>query len=113
MYPHISISELYSMKNKRDTKKNDIFILIIEKCHTKIRKIAQQGGMNLFYEIPPILLGYPLYNINECIEYVVDALRKNGLLVQILPHPNNFTIYISWKPTDIKEKKQLTTSKFI
>lgn len=101
------------MKNKRDTKKNQIFILIIEKCHTKIRKVAEQGGMNVFYEIPPILLGYPLYNINECIEYVVDALRKNGLLVQILPHPNNFTIYISWKPTDIKEKKQLTTSKFI
>lgn len=112
MYPQISISELYTMKNKKDEIKTNTFNIIIEKCHAKIKTIAAQGGMNIFYEIPHLLLGLPLYDINECIEYVTDGLRKNGLLVQTLPYPNNFTLYISWKPTDVKVKKQLTSSRF-
>lgn len=111
-YPQISISELYSMKNKKDKIKFNTFDVILGKCHAKIKNIAGQGGMNIFFEVPFVLLGYPLYDINECIDYIVDALRKNGLLVQILPHPNHNTIYISWKPTDIHMKKQLTSSKF-
>lgn len=111
MYPQISISELYQLKNKRDKIKTNTFNVILEKCHLKIKNIAEHGGMNIFYEIPYVLLGYPLYNINECIEYIVDALRKNGMLVQILPKPNNNTLYISWKPSDVSMKKQLQSSK--
>ena len=112
--PQISIADLYSMKNKKDKIKTNTFNVIIEKCHSKIKHIAQQGGMEVFYEIPYVLIGYPLYNITECIDYVVDSLRKNGLLVQILPHPNDTTVYISWKPTDVpggSSRKQLTSSK--
>jgi hypothetical protein len=112
MYPQLSISELYTMKNKKDEIKTNTFNIIIEKCHAKIKTIAAQGGMNIFYEIPHVLLGYPLYNVNECLEYVIAGLRKNGLLVQTLPYPNNFTIYISWKPVDVKVKKQLTSTRF-
>lgn len=111
-YPQISISELYSLKSKKDKIKLNTFNVILNKCHTKIKAIASQGGMNIFFEIPYVLLGYPLYNINECVEYIVDALRKNGMMVQVLPYPNQNTIYISWQPTDINVKKQLTTSKF-
>lgn len=107
VYPQISISELYSMKSKKDRVKYDTFNVILGKCHAKIKHIAAQGGLNIFFEIPYILLGYPLYNMLECQEYIVDALRKNGLLVQILPHPNHNTIYISWRPTDINVRKQL------
>lgn len=101
------------MKNKKDKIKFDIFNVILNKCHAKIKSIAGQGGMNIFYEIPYVLLGYPLYNINECIEYIVEALRKNGMLVQILPYPNHNTIYISWRPTDINGniRKTLSSSK--
>lgn len=106
-HPYISISELYSMKNKRDKSKHNTFNIIIEKCHKKIKNVAEQGGMNIFYEIPFVLIGHPLYNIKECIEYIVDNLRKNGFLVQILPHPNNNTLYISWKVADTNVPKQL------
>lgn len=112
MPPQISISELYSMKNKKDKTKINTFNIIIEKCHAKIKTIASQGGMNIFFEIPYVMIGYPLYNINECIDYVVNALKNNGLLVQILPQPNQNIIYISWKPTDVSIKKQLTSSKY-
>ena len=115
--PQISIADLYSMKNKKDKIKINTFNVIIQKCHSKIKHIAQQGGLEVSYEIPYVLIGYPLYNITECIDYVVDSLRKNGLLVEILPHPNDTTVYISWKPTDVpgssggSARKQLTSSR--
>lgn len=114
MQPQISITDLYSLKKKKDRMKAQTFNLIIERCHKKITTIASQGGENIFFEIPYIMLGYPLYNIDDCVEYVVLALRNNGLLVQILPHPNNHTLYISWKPCDVNNtgpKKQLTSSR--
>ena len=104
MPPQISLSELYSIKNKKDLSKNASYDKIIELCHKKIKNIAQAGGMNIFYEVPHIIIGLPLYNINSCVEYVVTSLRKNGLLVQILPYPNNTTLYISWSPNDVSIK---------
>ncbi len=104
MPPQISITELYSIKNKKDLSKHASYDIIIGLCHKKIKKIAEAGGMNIFYEVPYIIIGLPLYNIGACIEYVVNSLRKNGLLVQILPYPNNNILYISWSPNDINLK---------
>jgi hypothetical protein len=111
MPPKISIAELYSLKDKKEVIRYKTFDKIIEKCHTKIRKTAIIGGMNIFFDIPYIVIGYPLYKIDDCINYVVTTLRKNGLFVQILPHPNNNIIYISWNPSEITYKKQLGYSK--
>jgi len=111
MYPLISLSELYQLKNKKDKIKTNTYNVILEKCHSKIKRIAEHGGMNIFFQVPFVMIGYPLYDINDCIDYIVKALRKNGLLVQIMSKPNNNTIYISWKPTDVNTKKQLQTSR--
>ena len=112
MPPKISLYELYSLKKKKEENKSVSFDKILEICHAKIKKVAEAGGMNVFFEVPNLVIGLPLYNINKCIEYIVDCLRKNGLLVQIIPYPNNNIIYISWNPFDIspKHKKYLENS---
>ncbi len=109
--PYLSIAELYNLVNKKDKIKHNTFNHIIEKCHNKIKTIASQGGMDVFYQIPYVVYGFPLYNIDDCIEYIVSKLRENGFLVQILPYPNSDTLYISWKPSDTKIPKQLKSSK--
>ena len=65
----------------------------------KIKKIAELGGQSLYYNIPPIIIGYPLYNYNICVSYIIKSLQKNGLYISLLP--NNNTIYISWKIEDV------------
>lgn len=105
MPPQISITELYEINKKKELSKHVSYDKVIEMCHKKIKKIALAGGMNVFFEIPYIIIGLPLYNINNCIEYVVNSLRKNGLLIQVLAYPNNNTIYISWSPSDVNIKK--------
>ena len=104
MPPHIKLSDLHQLKVKRDNIKKVSYDRIIELCHRRIRNIASHGGQNTFYEIQGMLIGYPLYNVHHCTEYVVDSLRKNGFMVQILPPPHICVIYISWNPTDLKNK---------
>jgi len=105
MPPQINISELYSMQKKQAQKRTVCFDKILEMCHNRIKSIATINGQNTFYEIPAFLLGFPLYNLDECLNYIVHALRKNGFLVQILPKPHIAVIYISWDPEELKPPK--------
>lgn len=109
MPPQISLYDLYNLKKKKDTNKYIIFDKILEKCHRKIKNIAENGGTNIFFEIPFYELGYPLYNIHTCINYVTSLLKKNGLFVQIMPNPTFNIIYISWDTSDLSttHKKKL------
>ena len=107
MPPQINLQELYSMQKKKIKNRSKCFDYIIEICHRRIRNVSSYCGQNTFYEIPGFVVGYPLYKLDECITYVVDALRKNGFLIQILPPPNIGVIYISWDPRELFPQKAL------
>lgn len=102
MAPQLKLSELYRLQDQKKTNKFVAFDRILEICHNKIRNTARVGGLSIFYEIPGMMLGYPLYDIGECADYVIGALRKSGLLVQVLPAPHVGVIYISWNPLELK-----------
>ena len=107
----ISLYDLYEIKKKKEAKINSAFNIILNACYKKIKSIATMGGQSLYYTIPPIQLGFPLYNYTECMNYITTTLRKNGLFISILPYPNHNMIYISWKLEDVSpnnnEKKRL------
>jgi len=106
MPPQISLHELYDMQKQKKHARTLCFDRVVELCHRRIRTVASYGGQNTFYEIPGMLVGFPLYNIYECFDYVINSLRKSGFLVQILPPPHICVIYISWDPQEIKPVKQ-------
>lgn len=107
MPPQLSLSTLYDMKDSKDKKKLVIFDEIITKCHNKIKFTAKNGGYCIFFEIPYFIIGKPLYNIQECTNYIINSLKKNGLFVSLLAPPNNNIIYISWNPDDLNKRKKL------
>ena len=104
MTSKLSLYDLYEIKKKKDAKLNDAFNIILNSCHKKIKTIAEIGGQSLYYTIPPIIIGYPLYNYSICMNYIISELKKSGLYVAILPQPNNNNIYISWKLEDVSEQ---------
>ena len=60
--------------------------------------------MSLYYNVPPVVIGFPLYKHDSCIDYIITNLQKSGLFVSKVPAPNNTYIYISWKLDDISQK---------
>lgn len=102
MPPQISLHELYRMQKEKTNARIICFDRVLELCHRRIRTVASYGGQNTFFEVPGMMIGYPLYNIHECMDYVVDSLRKTGFLVQILPPPNVCVLYVSWDPKELR-----------
>jgi hypothetical protein len=107
MPPQISLNTLYELKNKKEKNKNNTYDEIIKKCHEKIKKKACDGGLNIIYKIPYVIIGKPLYKIDDCIIYVVNALKKNGLYIRQFTPPHHNYIYISWNPSELNEQKRL------
>jgi hypothetical protein len=87
------------MQETKKQARNTSFERILELCHRRIRTVARYGGMNTVYDVPGILIGYPLYNIHECCQYITRALRQDGFLVQLSPPAS--TIYVSWDPAEL------------
>ena len=94
----ISINELYKIQEKKEIDKIKIYKLILSKFYEKIIYLSKMGRIELFYQLPDILYGLPLYDKNACICYIIYNLRKKGFFVKYI-HPNG--IHINWN----KEKK--------
>lgn len=105
MAPQLKLSELYQLQDHKKSNKIVAFDRILEICHNKIRNTARIGGLSIFYEIPGMMLGYPLYDIGECADYIIGSLRKSGLSVQVLPAPHVGIIYISWNPLEVNRSR--------
>lgn len=102
MPPQINIKELHTIQKKKEKVKSIAYDHILDLIHRRIKMIASFGGTNTFYEIPGLVIGFPLYNLIDCTNYILKALRDNGMLVQLLPPPHISVIYLSWDKKDIK-----------
>jgi|APGre2960657373_1045057.scaffolds.fasta_scaffold01208_11 hypothetical protein len=107
--PRLTLNELYAMRRDKQTMHTQCFDRVLEQCHRRIRMVAGLGGMNTFFEVPGIVAGLPLYNLNQCTVYVIEQLRKNGMLVQVLPPPHVSVVYISWDPKDVSPPRPALT----
>ncbi len=95
MDPHLNIDDLYESKKKSDLNRLDAFNKLLLKIHSKIKIVSRQRNSNNFccYIIPEILIGYPNYDIGECIGYITFRLNNDGFLTRYV-HPN--MLFISW-----------------
>ena len=116
--PHLNIDELYEKKKVVDVNRVNIYNKLLVKIHGKIKTSARQRVDNEFcyYIMPEILIGYPNYNFQECLMYVLSNLQDDGFLTKYV-HPN--LILISWRHwvpqyvrDEIKKKTGKTIDKF-
>ena len=103
----ININDLYKRKEQRNQTREGIYKKVLEKCHNKIyhssdKYISQEYT---YFEIPNVLLGYPLFNKDECSKYIIQKLLKNGFTVKYL---GSGLIFICWKKNLVKQPKKLT-----
>lgn len=108
--PNLSIHELYQLRNKKRNKQLEAFNKVLDMCHRRIRMAANTGVTDCFFEVPGMILGLPLYDHNECVQFVIDALCKSGLQAEKVPN-NNTTLYITWHPQKVRLKQTIPFGK--
>jgi len=98
----LNVRELTAQLCARQAKKHQSFDRILEMCFMVIKRHADKNTLFCLYEVPEFVLGMPLYDLNECITYLIEKLQGNGFLVKYY-FPR--VLYISWNVNEIKEEK--------
>jgi hypothetical protein len=91
------MSNIYELKQEileKKHKRHQIYETIYQKITGKI-KFTNSNTQNYYciYKFKAIEFGLPLYDINECISYVSEKLRKNHFKVGLI---SDNSIMISW-----------------
>lgn len=99
-------SKLRGEVEAREARKIKTFEQILDMCYNKILLTNKQtDSCCCIFTCPSVVFGLPLFNMADCIHYVMVKLVEKGFEVH-LAIPNN--IYISWKDgSDANYSKKL------
>jgi hypothetical protein len=91
----LNINQLHREIEDRMEKKKNVYSKILELCYQRIVNTNKKNNnCYCFFSCPTFMFGVPLYNITNCIIYIMEDLTEKGFQVQYT-HPN--LLYISWK----------------
>jgi len=89
--------DIIAKQARQQTKRYESFEQVVSRCFKTINKSIDvlRNNHHCLFEVPEFIIGYPLYDLNECIEYVVRKLNTAGFYVRYF-FPR--ILYISWGP---------------
>ena len=98
---YLNIYELHDEINNKKKKRTKSFDKVLEICHQKIINASKKELIKVFFDVPDFVIGLPVYNLTDCIQYIIKSLEENGFIIQYY-FPK--LLYISW---DLKEINQM------
>jgi len=91
----VKAQDLINLQKDRENTKFITFDKIYSNIEKKIIKASATNFYFIWYEVPQYIIGCPLYNYNECIEYLLKKLKINDFKIEKY-EPN--ILLISWFP---------------
>ena len=86
----VKASELVKEQTDRDEEKKKIYKKIYKRVQHKIMNASHSNLYECYYDIPEFILNLPLYNMNNCKEYLIKKLQKDEFNVI------NYTMNVLW-----------------
>lgn len=99
-------SALNNIKDQKEANRNQIYNIVLNDCHNKIKHCSIQGNQSyICYIVPEFYLGLPKYNVINCSKYIYNQLLKNGFRVGYT-EPN--FLYIDWShvPSQVRKSQK-------
>ena len=91
----LSIKQLHNEIEKREERKQRTYHKILEKAYMRIITINEKSNdCYTFFIVPAFVFGVPLYDVTNCVIYVMNDLIARGFKV-LYTHPN--LLYIDWR----------------
>jgi hypothetical protein len=89
-----SIDNLHKEKVVKEKSKIEIYNVVLNKCIEKIVYTNRHTDKTfVIFEVPKILIGYPLYDMKSCILFLINKLAQNNYLIEFI---EPFYLYIDW-----------------
>lgn len=103
----VTADEIRSIREHRAKTNHETYKQIFQTCTDRIQLLVRAHPMStaMTFDVPPFVIGRPVYDVAHAKRYVIGALEKNGFKVR---HDlESSTICIDWsKPRKKKKKKR-------
>jgi len=99
----MSAQDVVNLQLMKQRSRHEAFDKIVDACYKKIENCVKvlRNTTDIYYDVPEFLIGYPLYDLNECITYVKNVIEGKGFQVRYtFPRVLN----VSWKPLPVPIK---------
>lgn len=83
----------------RDESTQRHFDIVLKQCYDRLRYVSRMNQNECLFDVPEYMIGFPPYDQNELVNYVLKKLRNNKYHVTY-QCPRFLTI--SWPKTDTK-----------
>lgn len=90
---HFSVNEIQKKQREKEKNRMKIYEIISKRCFEKIKASSLNEETFCFFQLPEYLPGLPLYNMTECVMFLLNVLHSNGFHARYCDH---FYIYITW-----------------
>lgn len=107
----IDLDELYENKKKSSLVKLSMYNKILQRIHQRIKVTSRQRHNNTicFFVMPEVMIGYPTYDIADCLVYIMSELESNGFKLKYI-HPNLLIIcWEHWVPSYVRSEVKKKT----
>ena len=88
-----SIYEIHKKQREKEIRKIKLYKKILNRCFYKIRLAVEKDQLYCFYQLPEYISGSPLYNMTDCLFFIINELSKKGFNCKYC-HP--LQVYITW-----------------
>lgn len=107
----LDLQSLVEERRKHENARLNVFKQILQQCFNTIKRYNKEKIYEMDYKIPLFIIGAPKYDIGILKNYLTHHLIENGLKVIILA--DGYTLYISWRETDIDLEKYMQKKKSV
>jgi len=108
---NLNIKNLQNEVLEREKRKIQSFEKVLDNCYSKILQAnSKTNDCNCLYSVPIVMFGVPIYNLNDCITFIMEKLNKKGFKVYFT-YPN--LLFISWKLDDTRNTITTPNNSFI
>jgi hypothetical protein len=94
-----SVNEIHKKQKEKERNRLKIYENISAKCFKKIKETSLNEETFCFYKLPEYIPGLPLYNMTECVIFMLNLLHEKGFKAR---YCDPYMLFISWslpKPT--------------
>ena len=100
-----SLQDIYKNQREREKQRMKIYENILSKCYKKIKEMSLHEEKICFFPLPEYIPGQPIYNMTECVQYILNSLHDSGFHARYV---NPFMIFISWSvpQTELRRQKR-------
>ncbi len=88
-----SVTDIHQKQRQKDLRRLHVYKSILGKVYKKIKSSASNEESYCFYEVPEYIYGTPLYNMRDCVVFVLNNLHEKGFSAKYV---DPYLIFVCW-----------------